>query len=110
MLKSINSINFQFSGAATAISGVLFMSLPIPIIVGHFGDEMAELVKKEKAMQRREKREEGILREQEIAKNDELLIAEAKSRLQSSRPVTVQPKSAQSKSAIMNHHIFENID
>ena len=81
------------------------MSLPIPIIVGHFGDEMAELVKKEKAMQRREKREEGILREQEIAKNDHLLIIEAKNRLKGTRPVTVQPKSAMG-----NHHKFENID
>ena len=45
-----------FPGSMTAISGVLIMSLPIPIIVGHFGDEMAELVKKEKAMNRREKR------------------------------------------------------
>ena len=87
----------------TAISGVLFMSLPIPIIVGHFGDEMAELVKKEKAMKRREKREAGILREEEIIKEDMIILAEAKSKLRrTSDPVTTQPKSV--ATAEMNHH------
>ena len=84
----------------TAISGVLIMSLPIPIIVGHFGDEMAELVKKEKAMNRREKREANLLREEEIAKEDMIILAEAKSRFHGTRPVTTQPKSVE-----INHHI-----
>ena len=88
----------------TAISGVLFMSLPIPIIVGHFGDEMAELVKKEKAMNRREKREAGILKEEELIKEDLIILAEAKSKSRgTSCPSTTQPKSV--ASGEMNNHI-----
>ena len=45
-------------------------------------------------------REANLLREEEIAKEDMIILAEAKSRFHGTRPVTTQPKSVE-----INHHI-----
>ena len=46
-------------------------------------------------------REANLLREEEIAKEDMLILAEAKSRFHGTRPVTTQPKSVE-----INHHAY----
>ena len=91
-------------GTMCAISGVLVMALPIPIIVNNFADSYNELIKKEKAIKRKEERDAAKKREEELAKQD-MMKADARSKAVTAvgprRPVTGQPK--------LNEHAFEKL-
>ena len=57
-------------GICTAISGVLVMALPIPIIVNNFARSYNELIKKNKAIKHKEVRDAAQKREEELAQQD----------------------------------------
>ena len=56
----------NFAGTACAITGVLVMAMPIPIIVNNFAAYYNESKKREKQMKRKEEREKA--REEEKQK------------------------------------------
>ena len=56
---------FQIIGTACAISGVLVMALPIPIIVNNFAAFYNETIKREKAQKRKDEREKARKEQEE---------------------------------------------
>jgi len=92
-------------GTVCAMSGILVMALPIPIIVNNFAESYNDLVKKEKSIKRKEKLDAARKREEELARED-MLRAEVRSKAVTAigprRPITGQPR--------LNEHAFEKFE
>ena len=91
-------------GTMCAMSGILVMALPIPIIVNNFAESYNDLVKKEKSIKRKEAQDAAKKREEELARED-MMKADARSKAVTAmgprRPITGQPK--------LNEHAFEKL-
>ena len=92
-------------GTVCAMSGILVMALPIPIIVNNFAESYNDLVKKEKSIKRKEQLDAARKREEELAREDMLkadLRSKAVTAVGPRRPITAQPR--------LNEQAFEKLE